>query len=77
MFINYNSAEKQNKAYEAVLDIDVGKKDLQQCAYAVMRLRAEYLYKMKMFGAIHFNFTNGFNAYYQKWADGYRIKING
>jgi len=61
--------------YDAVVDMDVGKKDLQQCADAVMRLRAEYLYQNKMYEDIHFNFTNGFNASYSKYAEGYRFQI--
>jgi len=41
----FNGLPKPNQqAQYAVLDIPVGKKDLQQCADAVMRLRAEYLY---------------------------------
>jgi hypothetical protein len=59
------------------LNIDVGKKDLQQCADAVMRLRAEYLLKAKKFNQIHFNFTNGFNAEYSKWKEGWRVNIKG
>jgi hypothetical protein len=40
----YNGAKKQNQdAQFAVLGIPVGEKDLQQCADAVIRLRAEYL----------------------------------
>jgi hypothetical protein len=40
----YNGQPKYNQAAQyAVLNISVGKKDLQQCADAVMRLRAEYL----------------------------------
>jgi hypothetical protein len=40
----YNGMPKANQnAHYAVLDISVGNQDLQQCADAVMRLRAEYL----------------------------------
>ncbi len=74
----YDGKEKWNTGvYEAVLNIDVGDKDLQQCADAVIRLRAEYLYKRKLYDKMHFNFTNGFNAEYKKWAEGYRIKVTG
>ena len=61
----------------AVLDIDVGKRDLQQCADATIRLRAEYLFKQKKYKNIQFEFTNGFKASYLKWQQGYRIKIKG
>ncbi|WP_299702319.1 DUF4846 domain-containing protein [uncultured Pontibacter sp.] len=74
----YNGAVKPNdNIYDAVLDIDVGKRDLQQCADAVMRLRAEYLYGQKQYDAIHFNFTSGFRADYSKWQQGYRINVKG
>lgn len=74
----YNGEEKSNSGvYEAVLDIDVGEKDLQQCADAVMRLRAEYLFSTQQYNKIHFNFTNGFNAQYVRWAEGERIKVEG
>ena len=43
----FNGKEKENDVCASVLDIDVGKKDLQQCADAIMRLRAEYLYEQK------------------------------
>ena len=60
-----------------VVDLDVGTRDLQQCADAVIRLRAEYLYQEQRYEEIHFNFTNGFNAEYAKWREGYRIKVEG
>ncbi len=74
----YNGMEKNTQmVHEAVLDLDVGNKDLQQCADAVIRLRAEFLFKIKRFEYIHFNFTNGFCASYVKWAEGNRIKVKG
>ncbi|MGB7605838.1 MAG: DUF4846 domain-containing protein [Lutisporaceae bacterium] len=73
----YNGNIKSTEVYVAVLDIDIGDKDLQQCADAVMRLRAEYLYQKGEYDNIHFNFTNGFRADYSKWRSGYRVAING
>ncbi len=73
----YNGNIKSTEVYVAVLDIDTGDKDLQQCADAVMRLRAEYLYQNGEHDKIHFDFTNGFRADYSKWRSGNRIAING
>jgi hypothetical protein len=38
----------------AIIDMSVGTQDLQQCADAVMRLRAEYLYQKKDYKGISF-----------------------
>jgi hypothetical protein len=56
----------------AVVDMSVGRQDLQQCADAVMRLRGEYLYHQKNYKAISFNFVNGFKCDYMHYANGYR-----
>lgn len=73
----YNGLVKLRDVHVAVIDMDVGKRDLMQCADSVIRLRAEYLYKKGYYDKIHFNFTNGFRADYKKWREGYRIKVEG
>ncbi|MBK8952608.1 MAG: hypothetical protein IPM85_10310 [Chitinophagaceae bacterium] len=45
----YNGQKKKNQqAQYAVADITTGDRDLQQCADAVIRLRAEYLFSKKI-----------------------------
>jgi hypothetical protein len=51
----YNGTKKHNQqAQYAVLDIPTGTKDLQQCADAVMRLRAGFLYSAGRYEEIVF-----------------------
>jgi len=51
----FNGELKGNQTAQfAVLDVSIGNKDLQQCADAVMRLRAEYLFAQKKFIQIDF-----------------------
>src|SRR5690242_20715529 len=51
----YDGSRKYNQTAQfAVLDISVGHQDLQQCADAVMRLRAEYFYARKDYNSICF-----------------------
>jgi hypothetical protein len=73
----YNGKVKPIDVHVAVLDVDCGKQDLQQCADACIRLRAEYLWKTKQWNKIHFNLTNGFNMEYSKWHDGNRLVVQG
>lgn len=63
--------------YVAVLDLPIGNKDLHQCADAVMRLRADYLWYSNQYDQIHFNFTNGMRVDYSNWMQGQRIKVDG
>lgn len=72
----YNKQPKPNQAAQyAVLDISVGDKDLQQCADAVMRLRAEYLYQQNQRDNIAFSATDGTLMNYRNWQEGYRFKL--
>ncbi len=71
-----NLSLNQN-AHIAVIDIDTGRENLQQCADAVIRLRAEYLYSIGKNNDICFNFTSGDKALFRKWIDGYRPIVLG
>jgi hypothetical protein len=73
----YTGKLKENQsAHIAVVDKPILKLDLQQCADAIMRCRAEYLFKTKQYNKISFNFTNGFKADYIRWREGKRIKVD-
>jgi Domain of unknown function (4846) len=63
--------------YEAVVDMEITNKDLQQCADAVMRLRGEYFYSIEAYDQISFTLTNGFKVDYTEWAKGNRVIVNG
>ena len=67
----FNGAKKHSQSiHSAVIDLDVGKWDLQQCADAVMRLKAEYHYSLKDYQNIHFNFTSGHKVSFDHWRQG-------
>lgn len=68
----YNGSLKGNQnAHYLIIAMDVGKRDLQQCADAVMRLRGEYLYSLKKYDDIHFNFlSDGKPRYFNDYAKG-------
>lgn len=54
----------------AVIDLDVGTRDLQQCADAVIRLHAEYLYKHEKYDEIAYNFiSDGKPRYFLNYSD--------
>jgi hypothetical protein len=62
----------------AVVDIDVGTRDLQQCADAAMRLRAEWLYGVNRPAEIAFNDTGSAKPIaFSRWAAGERPHPSG
>ncbi len=61
----------------AVLRIDVGERDLQQCADAALRLRCEYLFSSSQYDRINYHLTNGDPFSYAEYREGYRLQVNG
>ncbi len=60
----------------AVVDIDVGTKDLQQCADAVIRLRAEYVFSHDP-KKVHFHLTTGYDFWFSDFVAGKTFKVRG
>jgi hypothetical protein len=74
----FNGKAKWNQeAHFAVLEVDTGRRDLQQCADAVMRLRAEFQRQAGQENDICFRFTDGTEARWSAWKEGLRPKLSG
>lgn len=77
MYYYNGTAKPPDGSYAAVVDWDIGDRDLLQCADAVIRMRATYLYAHGRYDAIQFHFSNGFLADYGEWRKGKRIAVDG
>ena len=67
----FSGATKPNyQTYLAVVDLPIGNKNLHQCADAVMRLRADYLFSQSRFDEISFRQASGKTISYTKWLAG-------
>jgi len=74
----YDGSLKGNQeVHHSVLNMDVGTRDLQQCADAVMRLRAEYLFWNGNNEDIHFNYTSGDEIGFNAWSQGQKPVVSG
>lgn len=74
----HTGAEKARQdVHAAVVAIDTGPRDLQQCADAIMRLRAEWLFGAGRSQDIAFNMTEGGRVPFSRWAKGERPSPSG
>lgn len=71
------SVKPNQRAHHAVVALDVGARDLQQCADAIIRLRSEYLWSRGDADAIAFEYTSGTRVPWSKWRRGWRPKVQG
>lgn len=60
-----------------IFNLDIGDRDLQQCADSIMRIYAEYYWSIEAYDKIAFHLTNGFLMEYTKWRDGNRLVVDG
>ncbi|RYY15864.1 MAG: hypothetical protein EOO36_12015 [Cytophagaceae bacterium] len=71
----YNGQLKDRQdVVAAVVNIDVGTKDLQQCADVVIRLRAEYLFSQDP-NKVHFHLTTGYDFWFSDYAAGRTFRV--
>ena len=74
----YNGKLKSNQDVQyGVLNIDMGKKDLIQCADVAMKLRVDYLFEKHLFDQIKFLTTSGNEISFEPWLKGMRWKERG
>lgn len=74
----YDGSPKGNQEnHAAVFDLEIGDRDLQQCADSVLRIYAEYYWSLGAYEKIAFHLTNGFLMEYAKWREGYRLVVEG
>jgi hypothetical protein len=74
----YNGRLKENQSAQfAVLDVVISKGDLQQCADAIMRLRAEYFFHRHQIDSIRFKATNRTQFSFSNWLRGERYVSRG
>jgi hypothetical protein len=78
VLLHTGAPKPRQDVHVAVIDIDVGARDLQQCADAIMRLRAEWQFASGRPGDIAFNDTGaGKPIAFARWAAGERPHMSG
>ncbi|GAA4021873.1 DUF4846 domain-containing protein [Hymenobacter glaciei] len=66
--------KKRQEVVAAVVDIDVPPQDLQQCADAVIRLRAEYVFSHDP-NKVHFHLTTGYDFWFSDFVAGRTFRV--
>jgi hypothetical protein len=74
--LSYRGDELSRPA-AAIVMMDVGKRDLQQCADSAIRLHAEWLWSAERADEARYHFTSGHETKWSDWVAGERFKVSG
>lgn len=77
VFLYNNELKSDQSKHFAVIDLSVGRKDLQHCADAIMRLRAEYFYENQLYDSITFYSSGKTPMHFALHRNGYRYYLSG
>jgi hypothetical protein len=77
VYLHNNILKADQSKHFAVIDISTGKKDLQQCADAIMRLRAEFFYEKEHYDSIRFYSSRNMALNFSAYIKGYRYYLSG
>lgn len=66
-----------NRPSAGIVAIDVGERDLMQCADSIIRLHAEYLWAHGRQNEAAYRFTSGDETRWADWVSGERFRIDG
>ncbi len=61
----------------AIIPLDLGRRDLHQCADSVIRLHAEWLWAQGRAEEASYHFTSGDLAQWKRWRQGKVLKVRG
>ena len=61
----------------AVVELDLGRGNLQQCADSILRLYAEYRWSVDKGQGLGFHFSSGDRSDWSKWRTGERFSVRG
>ncbi|AWV89975.1 DUF4846 domain-containing protein [Bradymonas sediminis] len=71
------SGERLRSPSAAIVAMDVGARNLQQCADTAIRLHAEYLWSSDQRDQLAYHFTSGDETRWGDWKNGERFRIAG
>lgn len=72
-----HAGERLDSPAAAVATLDVGKRDLQQCADSILRLHAEWLWAAGRADEVGYHFVSGDLSRWRDWRAGQRFRVRG